>query len=120
MKVWRVMVVVIHPDDDAEETTEFRHSAPLRAVRCRRRIPVSPRESIPPFRGRETLDVKGETLGVRGTWRDERDWRDGVSLSGRSDLSCLPERRTHRENQGNQRNQRDQIDQMNKRDMQRL
>jgi hypothetical protein len=25
MKVWRVMVVAIHPDDDTEEAAEFRH-----------------------------------------------------------------------------------------------
>jgi len=34
--------------------------------------------------------VKGETLGVRGTWQDEREWRemrDEVSWSGLSRLS---------------------------------
>jgi hypothetical protein len=25
MKVWRIMVIEIHPDNDTEETTEFRH-----------------------------------------------------------------------------------------------
>ena len=58
--------------------------------------------------------MKGETLGVRGTWRDEGDWRDGVSWSGLFHLSGLfglsrwPDRQTHQANQKNQMDKRDE------------
>ena len=59
--------------------------------------------------------MKGETLGVRGTWRDEREWRemrDEVSWSGLSRLSGLfgamnKRNETDKTNQKDTRSRRD-------------
>jgi hypothetical protein len=61
MKMRRGVIIIEHSDDDTKETTKFRHSSPLRAVRCRRRIRFLSSESTPHFRGRQYwLDVLGK------------------------------------------------------------
>ena len=56
------MVIEIHPDNDTEETTEFRHSSPSEPLVVAKNTLFRPRKHHA-FQG--TLDGKGETLGVR-------------------------------------------------------